>query len=136
MGENNMNSKINSYRDLRVWQLGMDLAAECYEVTKPFPREELFAMTSQIRRASASIPANIAEGHGRGSRKEYRQFLRTAQASLRELETHLLLSARVKLLPEASATPLLKTADQLGRMLQALQRSLAPPPSKELGKGE
>lgn len=119
-----MNDKINSYRDLRVWQLGMDLAVECYEATKALPREELFAMTSQIRRAAASIPANIAEGHGRGSRKEYRQFLRTAQASLRELETHLLLSARVNLLPEASATKLLKTTDQLGRMLQALQKSL------------
>ena len=119
-----MADKINSYRDLRVWQSGMDLAVECYEATKTFPREELFAMTSQIRRAASSIPANIAEGHGRGSRKEYRQFLRTAQASLRELETHLLLSARVKLLPEPVAAKLLRTADQLGRMLQALQKSL------------
>jgi len=119
--------KIKSYRDLRVWQLGMDLAAECYQVTKPFPREETFGLTSQIRRAAAAIPANIAEGHGRGSRKEYRQFLRTAQASLRELETHLLLSTRVGLMPEPNANTILETADRLGRMLNTLQKALRPP---------
>ena len=119
---------IRSYRDLRVWRLAMDLAVSCYETTKGFPREESFGLTSQIRRAAGSIPANIAEGHGRGSRKEYRQFLRTAQASLRELETHVMLSQRVGLLPEQAATSLLATADQLGRMLQALQKSLGKPP--------
>lgn len=127
-----MGEAIRSYRDLRVWQMGMDLAVNCYEATKTYPREETFGLVSQIRRAAAAIPANIAEGHGRGSRKEYRQFLRTAQASLRELETHLILSQRVNLLPESAASTLLTTADQLGRMLQALQKSLrtpSPPPS-------
>jgi four helix bundle protein len=123
-----MSEKIRSYRDLRVWQLGMDLAVACYETTKTFPKEELFGMTSQVRRAAASIPANIAEGHGRGSRKEYRQFLRIAQASLRELETHILLSTRVGLLTEQSSNKLLPMADQLGRMLQALQNALKLPP--------
>jgi four helix bundle protein len=120
--------KINSYRDLRVWQIGMDLATDCYTATKPFPREETFGLTSQIRRSAAAIPANIAEGHGRGSKKEYRQFLRTAQASLRELETHLLLSERVGLLPASPARDLLATADRLGRMLNSLQRALRTPP--------
>jgi four helix bundle protein len=122
--------KISSYRDLRVWQVGMNLAVECYEATKSFPREETFGLTSQIRRAAAAIPANIAEGHGRGTRKEYRQFLRTAQASLRELETHLILSTRVGLMPEATSNILLQTADRLGRMLNTLQQRLQSPPPK------
>jgi four helix bundle protein len=87
-------------------------------------------LTSQIRRAAAAIPANIAEGHGRGTRKEYRQFLRTAQASLRELETHLILSTRVGLMPEATSNILLQTADRLGRMLNTLQQRLQSPPPK------
>ena len=68
--------KIRSYRDLRVWQAGMDLAEACYVLTKRFPRDELFGMTAQIRRAARSVPANIAEGYGRNSRGEYGQFLR------------------------------------------------------------
>ena len=89
---------IQSYRDLKVWQTGIDLAEECYFVTRDFPIEERYGMISQIRRASASIPANIAEGHGRKTRAEYIQFLYIAQGSLKELETHLILSKRVKVL--------------------------------------
>ena len=80
-------------------------------------------------------PANMAEGHGRGSRKEYRQFLRVAQASLRELETHLMLSARVSLLSSPASDKLLETADRLGRMLNTLQQRLRVPPPKEKGRG-
>jgi len=123
-----MRNGINSYRDLRVWQLAMELAAECYQETKEFPREEAFGLTGQIRRAAAAIPANIAEGHGRGSTKEYRQFLRTAQASLRELETHVLLSTRVGLMPESRSIPLLQSADLLGQMRNTLQQRLRTPP--------
>lgn len=68
-------AKLESFQGLRVWQLSMDLAEACYRVTRRFPGEERFGMTSQIRRAAASIPANIAEGYSRGSRKEYVQFL-------------------------------------------------------------
>jgi four helix bundle protein len=87
---------IRSYRDLRVWQQAMDLAEACYRATRQFPREELYGMTSQIRRAAVSVAANIAEGHGRDSTGEFVQFLRVAQGSLKELETHLLLSHRVE----------------------------------------
>jgi four helix bundle protein len=83
--------QVNSYQDLKVWQGGMQLAEDCYCFTKGFPREEMFGMTSQIRRAAASIPANIAEGWGRESTREYIRFLRVAQGSLKELETHLIL---------------------------------------------
>ncbi len=85
-------STIHSYRDLKVWQQAMQLAKGCYELTRRFPRDELFGLTSQIRRAAASVPANIAEGNGRQNRGEYIHSLRIAQGSLKELETHLILS--------------------------------------------
>lgn len=116
--------EIHSYRDLDVWQLGMQIAKECYFVTKTFPREELFGMTSQIRRAAASIPANIAEGYGRDSRGDYVYFLRVAQGSLKELETHLLLSIEVELASKSTTDSLLLSCDRLGRMLRSLIRSL------------
>ena len=115
---------IKSYRDLQVWQTGMDLAEQCYVVTRNFPKEELYGMISQIRRASSSIPANIAEGHGRKTRKEYIQFLYISQGSLKELETHLMLSKRVKLSPSDVIDTLLKQCESVGRLLSALIRAL------------
>jgi len=117
-------SIIRSYRDLRVWQEGMDIAFACYQITKTFPKEEMYGMTSQIRRAAASIPANIAEGYGREYRAEYIQFLRIAQGSLKELETHLLLAARVELTTTQAISPIIKLKESLGRMLRSLIRSL------------
>lgn len=102
----------------------MSPAVACYELTSAFPREELFGLTSQIRRASASIPANIAEGWGRGSTKEYLQFLRIAQGSLKELETHLLLSERIKLTKPTDIAPLFESSTLLGKLLLATIRTL------------
>lgn len=113
-----------SYRDLKVWQEAMSLAAACYELTRTFPKEEVYGMTSQIRRASASIAANIAEGHGRETTASFVHFLRTAQGSLKELETHLILATRVKLAPSDRIEPLMAQCDGVGRMLRALTRSL------------
>ena len=115
---------IQSYQDLDVWQRGMNLAELVYRLTKTFPKEEMFGMTSQMRRASSSIPANIAEGWGRQGNKEFQQFLRIAQGSLRELETHLLLSQRVELTTREKIDPLLTEATILGKQLVTLQRSL------------
>lgn len=115
---------IESYRDLKVWQLGMKLAKECYFLTRKFPKDELFGMTSQIRRAAASIPANIAEGNGRENTGSYIQFLRIAQGSLKELETHLILATEVEICPLVATAPLMKQADELGRMLRSLIRVL------------
>ncbi|MGA2076582.1 MAG: four helix bundle protein [Terriglobia bacterium] len=117
-------ARIRSYRDLQVWQLGMDLAEACYLLTKRFPKDELFGMTSQIRRAASSVPANIAEGYGRDSTGEYIQFLRVAQGSLKELETHLTLSRRVGLMAESETEDVLEECDHLGRMLHRLIRAL------------
>jgi four helix bundle protein len=115
---------INSYRDLRVWQDAMALAESCYRLTRQFPRDELFGLTSQIRRASASIPANIAEGHGRETTGSFVQSLRVSQGSLKELETHLVLAERVGLLPALDSQPVLIQCEGLGKMLRALIRSL------------
>ncbi len=118
--------EIRSYQDLHVWQEGMNLAEACYQLTNAFPKEEIYGMTSQIRRAAASIPANVAEGYGREYRAEYIQFLRIAQGSLKELETHLLLSARNKvgLTTTQAVNPILKQCESVGRLLRALIRSL------------
>lgn len=113
---------VDSYRGLKVWQSAMDLAAECYEITRPFPREELFGLTSQIRRASSSVAANIAEGYGRDSKGDFVRFLRIAQGSLKETETHLLLAQRVGLLAGDVLERLLVRSDETGRMLRALYR--------------
>ena len=116
--------RIDSYRDLRVWKEAMGLAVQCYEMIKTFPREEMFGLVTQIRRAAASVPANIAEGYGRESTCSYAQFLRTAQGSLKELETHFLLATRVDLISEAKSEPLIRQSDVVGRMLRGLIRSI------------
>lgn len=115
---------INSYRDLLVWQKAMDLAVLCYSLTRSFPKEEVFGLTSQLRRSSSSVAANIAEGHGRENSGSFVQFLRVAQGSLKETETHLLLSQRVGLLPAAQATEAMKTCDEIGKMLRSLIRAV------------
>jgi len=115
---------IESYRDLRVWQEAMDLAEACYRLTARFPREEVYGLTSQIRRAVASIPANIAEGYGRNSMGSYVQFLRVAQGSLKELETHILLAGRLGMIEAQSGEPVLASCDAIGRMLLGLIRQL------------
>ncbi|HEY8565213.1 MAG TPA: four helix bundle protein [Beijerinckiaceae bacterium] len=122
-GERSEVGAINSYRDLRVWQDAMIIAQDCYTLTSGFPRDEMFGMTAQIRRSASSIAANIAEGHGRENTGSFVQFLRIAQGSLKELETHLILAERVGLAREGS-TPLLTRTEALGRGLRALIRSL------------
>jgi four helix bundle protein len=115
---------VRSYRDLRVWQEAMSLAVDCYKLTQAFPKDEVFGMTAQIRRSSASIAANIAEGHGRESTRAFIQFLRVAQGSLKELETHLLLAERVSILSVESLEGVLTRCGILGRRVRHLIRSL------------
>ena len=116
--------EINSYRDLRVWQEAMTLAESVYLVTKGLPKDELFGLTSQARRASASVPANIAEGHGREHTRSFIQSLRIAPGSLKELETHLLLAERVGIVEAAKVAPLFRQCGSVGKMLPLLIRSL------------
>ncbi len=102
----------------------MTLAESCYRSTRQFPRDEQFGLTSQIRRAGGSVPANIAEGHGRENTGNFVQHLRISQGSLKELETHLLLAERVGILPVLDLQPILVQCESLGKMLRALIRSL------------
>lgn len=115
---------IRSYRDLLVWQQAMELAVLCYSVTQQFPRDELYGITGQIRRAAASIAANIAEGHGREHSGSFVQFLRIAQGSLKETETHLILAARVGLAGESEIKPLIEKCEHIGKMLRSLIRAI------------
>jgi four helix bundle protein len=115
---------IQSYRDLTVWQRSMDLTCSVYAACAKLPNDERYALSAQMRKAAVSIPANIAEGHGRETTGAFVQFLRVAQGSLKELETHVELARRLKLWPEETTPPLAKEADEIGRMLRALIRSL------------
>ncbi|QAS77721.1 four helix bundle protein [Rhizobium acidisoli] len=115
---------INSYKDLKVWQMAIDLAVDCYQLTKGFPKEEIYGLTAQIRRAASSIAANIAEGHGRELTGSFIQFLRISQGSLKELETHMLISHRIGLIDEGEFRQMTGKCDEIGRMIRALIRSL------------
>lgn len=115
---------IRSYRDLRVWQAGMDLAETAYRLSQAMPASEIYGLTSQIRRSAASVPANIAEGYGRESTRSYIQFLKTARGSLRELETHVLLAQRVGFIDDEGAKTLLHNAESVGKMLYSLMQAL------------
>ncbi len=115
---------IRSYKDLEVWQLAVELAELCYRSTARFPREEAFGMTSQIRRASVSIAANIAEGYGRELTGSFIQFLRVAQGSVKELETHWVIAERVELATSDETAGLLQMCARLSKMLRNLIRAL------------
>jgi four helix bundle protein len=116
---------VRSYRDLEVWRSGMDFAAECYRLGKLMPKAEEFRITAQLLRAAASVPANVAEGWMRATRKDYARFVSIARGSLAEAETFLLLAVRTGLLPEQDAQSALGIADRLGRQLNMLWSTLA-----------
>jgi four helix bundle protein len=114
---------IDSYRDLRVWQLAMDFCVKTYQVSARFPNSEIYGLTAQIRRASVSIPSNIAEGHRR-SRADYARFIAIARGSAAELDTQLELAHRIGFLPEADFTALNGSLDMIGRQLTSLHNKL------------
>lgn len=115
---------ILSYKDLKVWQVGMDLVCRIYELSAHFPKAEVFSLTNQIQRAAVSVPSNIAEGHARDSRLEFLHFLSISLGTLAELETQLVIAHRLKYADTATVEPVLSTCDELGKMLRALQKSL------------
>jgi len=112
------------YRQLLVWQKAMDLAVMCYEITKPFPSEERYGLTSQIRRAAVSVPANIAEGNARFHTKEFLNHLSIARGSLAEVETELMIGQRVGYLLQEPLDQILALSDEIGRMTAGLRQSL------------
>lgn len=115
---------IRSYRDLDVWNKSMSLVVDCYRLSENFPRSESYGLTSQLRRAAVSIPANIAEGHARKYTKEFLHHLSIACGSLAELETHLQISRYLGYSQQNNIEDLLHKTEEINRMLYALRRSL------------
>lgn len=116
-----MRAAPKAVRDLRVWQKGIELVEACYRISVLLPADERFGLTAQIRRAAASVPANIAEGFGRWSAREFSRFLGMASGSLRELETHLVVSCRLGFIADHAAGPLFERIDELSRMLYSMR---------------
>jgi four helix bundle protein len=114
----------SGYQELIAWQRAMDLAKAVYAATRDFPREEMYGLTSQLRRCAVSIPSNIAEGHGRGAKKAFHQFLAIARGSLFELETQLLLAAELDLLSAPKAKELQTQIAETARVLNGLFKSM------------
>ena len=115
---------VQNYKDLEVWKKSVALTTQIYAVTARFPVSERFGLTSQIRRASTSIAANIAEGWGRGSRGEYIQFLAIARGSLMELETHFPIARKLSYITEAQLEPISRSTAELGHMLAGVMSEL------------
>lgn len=111
---------MGNYKELLVWQKSVDFFTEIYTCTKNFPKEELYTLTSQIRRSSISIPSNIAEGHSRRSTLDYIQFLKIARGSCAELETQLIISKNLNYLSLEDFQKLNETASEISKMLNAI----------------
>ena len=115
------NIVAQSYKELVVWQKAIDLTVAVYQLTKKFPKDELFGLVSQMRRASVSIASNIAEGEGRKSKKEFSRFLGISLGSKAELETQLILCERVGLADKSEISLIKNSLDEVGRMLAKLK---------------
>ena len=120
-----MEEKIKSFKDLRIWQKGIEIVEDSYRLTKTFPKEELYGLTSQIRRASVSIPSNIAEGFKRYHNKEYKQFLFIALGSLAEMETQLIIAEKLNFVHQRDLQDVFIKMDYLSRMITSLMRKLS-----------
>lgn len=115
---------VRNYRELIVWQKAMDLVELIYQATKQFPKEELYGLTSQVRRSAVSIPSNIAEGQARKSTAEFLNFLSIANGSRAEMETQILLAQRLKYVTNETSQPILNLSEEVSRLLNGLMNSL------------
>lgn len=115
---------MKSYRDLQIWQRGLDFSIHIYNMTKDFPQEEQYGLTSQLRRATTSIPLNIAEGWGRGSDKSFANFLKISRGSLYEVETILEICFRLEYIENEKLTILTNEIEELGKMINGFIRTL------------
>ena len=119
-----MANEVRSYKDLVAWQKSMDLVTAVYRASQGFPKEEIFGLVSQIRRAAVSVPSNIAEGHARTSKKEFQYFLSNARGSLAELETQLTIAHQLAYIDETEINQLLDRLGEVGRILNGLLAAL------------
>jgi four helix bundle protein len=120
-----MNQSTQSYKDLVVWQKGIELAKHIYALTWRFPNEERFGLTSQMRRAAISIPSNVAEGQARRTTPEFIQFVSHAEGSAAELDTQIILAVELNFCRKTDVLPIYELNDEVRRMLNALCRKLA-----------
>src|SRR5947207_3550432 len=120
-----MENKPQSYKDLNVWQKGIELAKLIYTLTARFPAEEKFGLVSQMRRAAVSIPSNLAEGQARRTTGEFVQFISHAEGSAAELDTQLILAVELNFCTKAKALPIYEMIDEERRMLNSLRRKVA-----------
>jgi four helix bundle protein len=119
------NRGTRSYRDLLAWKKAIDLVEQVYHMTQPWPKDEQYGLTSQIRRAAVSIPSNIAEGQGRATSKEFAHFLSIARGSLLEMETQAIIAQRLGYLPNDSAEKLLSASGEVSHLISGLARSIS-----------
>jgi four helix bundle protein len=119
-------------RELRVWQDAMDLVTSVYEQTQTFPKQEIYGLIGQMRRAAVSIPSNIAEGKSRSTDRDRSVFFCHARGSLLELETQIIIAERLSYMDRKQSQVLIETSSRIGRMLNALIQSIKPP-QKRLG---
>jgi four helix bundle protein len=115
-----MSTQVQSYRDLEAWRVGMQLVEEVYKLTRALPREELYGLTAQLRRAAVSIPANVAEGQQQESTKIYLRHVSVALGSEAEVQTQLELVIRLQLVARDRVTPVLSLASRTGQILRGL----------------
>ncbi|HWQ52783.1 MAG TPA: four helix bundle protein [Bryobacteraceae bacterium] len=125
MGTSGVRPALSHFRELRVWQAGMDLVVAVYQITAAFPPDEKYGIMSQLRRAAVSVPSNIAEGHRRESTREYLNHISMAQGSLAEVETQLEIAARLGYFPQEQLLPRIEEISALSKQLFALRNSLA-----------
>jgi four helix bundle protein len=115
---------MHNYKEIKIWQKARLLVKDVYQVTKKYPSEELYGLTSQTRRAVISIPANIAEGAGRGTNRDFNHFLNIAKGSLFELETLLILASDLAFISENQAIEVLEKTSEISRMMTSFQNNL------------
>jgi four helix bundle protein len=115
---------IQSYQELVAWQKAMDLVESVYRVSQQFPREEVYSLTAQVRRAAISIPSNIAEGQGRNTTRDFLHFLSIARGSIKEVETQLLIAERLQYTTQQTTATLLEQTQQVGRLVSGLSNAL------------
>ena len=116
---------VKNYTELFAWQKSIDLVEAVYQLSSAFPREELYGLTAQIRRACVSVPSNIAEGQGRWTTGEFVQFLGFAHGSLREVETQVHIAVRLGFIQPSQAEPIFHVASEVGRLIHGLRKSLS-----------
>jgi four helix bundle protein len=120
-----MEKQVKGFRTLNAWKKSYELTLEIYRLSRKFPKEEIYALTSQLRRAVVSVPANVAEGYERNHRKEYLQFLYIAKGSLGEIETYLLLAKDLGYLTESEYAATSEMREEASRIIKGLIKSLA-----------